>query len=132
MRVWMISKTTDVEKLLISNPYLKFTTLNVSENIREIFNIWKFLMFTHMYSASSIRKKLKMQQIKDQVSVDHHQYKLCCEECNQPINSIITPIFYAPGSNDWGQIVFVLSVCLSACLSVYLLSTLTFAITVEQ
>ena len=35
--------------------------------------------------------------------------------------------FYAPRSNDWGHIVFVLSVCLSVCL----LSTLTFAITFE-
>ena len=34
---------------------------------------------------------------------------------------------YAPGSNDRGHIVFVLSVCLSVCL----LSTLTFAITFE-
>ena len=43
---------------------------------------------------------------------------------------LIYPIvrsFYAPGSNDRGHIVFVLSVYLSACL----LSTLTFAITFE-
>ena len=32
--------------------------------------------------------------------------------------------FYAPGSNDWGHIVFVLSVCVYVCFSV-----LTFAIT---
>ena len=43
---------------------------------------------------------------------------------------------YAPGSNDQGHIVFVLSVCLFfvclfVCLSVCLLSTLTFAITFE-
>ena len=36
--------------------------------------------------------------------------------------------FYAPGSNDQGHIVFVLSVCLFVCL----LSTLTFDITFEQ
>ena len=47
--------------------------------------------------------------------------------------------FYAPGTNDRGHIVFVLSVCLSVCLfvclsvcfSVCLLSTLTFAKTFE-
>ena len=43
---------------------------------------------------------------------------------------------YAPGSNDQGHIVFVLSVCLvffclSVCLPICLLSTLTFAITFE-
>ena len=39
--------------------------------------------------------------------------------------------FYAPGSNDWGHIVFVLSVCLFVCLFVCLLSTLKFAITFD-
>ena len=39
--------------------------------------------------------------------------------------------FYAPGWNDRGHIVFVLSVCLFVCLFVCLLSTLTFAITFE-
>ena len=38
---------------------------------------------------------------------------------------------YAPGSNDRGHVVFVLSVRLFVCLFVCLLSTFTFAITFE-
>ena len=55
---------------------------------------------------------------------------LCIRPCGHDTDS-----FYAPGSNDRGHIVFVLSVCLIVCLSVCLfvclLSTLTFAITFE-
>ena len=41
---------------------------------------------------------------------------------------------YAPGSNDWGHIVFVLSVCLSVSLILFvcLLSTLTFTMTLNS
>ena len=56
-----------------------------------------------------------------------------CPFCNMVKDSIypfpneVMDNFYVPGSNDWGHIVFVWSVCLSVCL----LSPLTFPITFE-
>ena len=64
-------------------------------------------------------------------------YQVCDfgEDRKNKMASDILRHFYAPGSNDRGHIVFVLSVCLFVCLSVCLfvclLSTLTFAITFE-